>query len=198
MSPPDESLAAALRRWLPWLIALGACALAALSGLRIYHLHSEADTLRTERELANVAARLAESRLQERTLLAEKIIADLQSAQRSNADLARLRSQLLASPQAHLPEARAAVLWDASRLHGLIAAQGLPVIAEEFEYRLWLESAPGTSAQTIAKFRSDSTGAATAPLTLSGAPGRSAKFFVSVEARGTDSGAAGPIVLGSR
>lgn len=182
-------------RVLPW--AAAACfALAAVwSGLRTSALRAENESLVTQRDLAEVAGKIAQSQLAERTLVAESMINDLGTKLRRSEDLSRLRIAALASLLKDSAEARAIAVWDGDRQSGLLTVEHLPAIPPERDYQLWVIDPqypipvdggvfhPGADGKATIAFRGDK------PILSVSA------FAVSLEKKGGVPKAEGPLVL---
>ncbi|MBA4136484.1 MAG: hypothetical protein C0518_04120 [Opitutus sp.] len=190
-----EILPFSLGRVLPW--AAAACfALAAVwFGVRATALRAENDSLRTQRELAEVAYRMAQSQLAERTLLAERMIADLGAQLQHSEDLSRLKITALASLLGNTAEAKAIAVWDPEQQAGLLTVEKLPAIAAEQDYQIWVIDPQYPIPVDGGVFKPDATGRAT--LTFKGdKPVKNvAAFAISLEKKGGVPKAEGPLVL---
>lgn len=182
-------------RWAPWVAAAGLAVVATLFGLRANRLQAENESLQTQRELAEVAGRMAQAQLNERTLLAERIVADLQAQLKRSEDLGRLRVTALASLLGNSPEARAIAVWDPSRESGLLTVEKLPAISEEQDYQIWVIDPQYPIPVDGGVFKPDATGRAT--LTFKGdKPIQTVSAFaISLERKGGVPKAEGPLVL---
>ncbi|MDB6115894.1 MAG: Anti-sigma-K factor rskA [Lacunisphaera sp.] len=81
----------------PWIAAIALALAVAWFAQQNAVLRTENTGLRTERELADVACKLARNQLTERSLLAESMINDLGRKLRRSEDLAHLKVTALAS-----------------------------------------------------------------------------------------------------
>ena len=95
-------------------------------------------SLRNERQLAEIACRMAQNQLNERTLLAERMITDLGSQLRQSGDLTRLKVSALAPPAGHPGEAQAIAVWNPAQQSGLLVSEQLPAIADTQDYQIWI------------------------------------------------------------
>jgi anti-sigma-K factor RskA len=184
-----------LKRLLPWAVAAGFALLAGWSGLQIRAIRAENETLRTQRDLAEVAYQLAQSQLAERSLLAERMIADLGRQLQRTEDLSRLKITALASLLGNTPEARAIAVWDPDKQAGLLTVEKLPVIAAEQDYQIWVIDPQYPIPVDGGVFKPDPAGRAT--LTFKGDKPVSsvAAFAISLEKAGGVPKAEGPLVL---
>jgi anti-sigma-K factor RskA len=184
-----------LNRFLPWAAAAGLAIAAVWFGVRSNGLQAANDSLATQRELAEVAARLAKSQLAERTLLAEQMIADLRNQLRTSEDLGRLRVTALASLLGNSPEARAIAVWDPSQATGLLTVEKLPAISAEQDYQIWVIDPQYPIPVDGGVFKPDAEGRAT--LTFKGDKPiqKVSAFAISLEKKGGVPKAEGPLVL---
>lgn len=184
-----------LVRFLPWAAAAGFALLATWFGVQISSLRAENAALRTQRELAEVAYRMAQSQLAERTLVAEQMIATLGQRLRRTEDLSRLKITALASLVGNTPEARAIAVWDPEQQSGLLTVEKLPAIASEQDYQIWVIDPQYPIPVDGGVFKPDSAGRAT--LTFKGdKPVQTiAAFAISLEKAGGVPKAEGPLVL---
>lgn len=184
-----------LTRLLPWAAAACFALIAGLFWMRGTNLSAEAQSLAAQRELAEVAYKLAQSQLAERTLLAERAISDLGSRLKQTEDLGRLRVTALASLVNNSPEARAIAVWDPSQQSGLLTVEKLPAIAAEQDYQIWVIDPdypipvdggvfkPGADGKAVLTFKGDK------------AVQKVTAFAISLEKKGGVPKAEGPLVL---
>lgn len=184
-----------LVRVLPWAAAAGFALAAAWFGVQTSSLRAENDALRTQRELAEVAYRMAQNQLSERTLLAEQMIAELGQRLRRTEDLGRLKVTALASLVGNTPEAKAIAVWDPEQQSGLLTVEKLPAIAQEQDYQIWVIDPQYPIPVDGGVFKPDPTGKAT--LTFKGDKPivQAAAFAISLEKAGGVPKAEGPLVL---
>ena len=182
-------------RWLP-LAAAAALAITALwLGSKNLALRQENMSLRTERELAELAYQTAQSQLKERSLLAESMINDLGRQLREQQDLTHLKITALASLAGNTKEARAIAVWDPARETGLLTVEKLPAIADNQDYQIWVVDPAYPIPVDGGVFKPDANGQAV--LTFKGdKPIKTvAAFAISLEKKGGVPKAEGPIVL---
>lgn len=198
-SPPepadDTVVTFPLVRLVPWIAAAGFALATVWFGVRSSSLSAENSTLRTQRELAEIAYKLSQSQLAERTLLAETMINDLGSKLQRSEDLSRLKITALASLLNNSAEARAIAVWDPEQQAGLLTVEKLPAIAAEQDYQIWVVDPQYPIPVDGGVFKPDPTGRAT--LTFKGdKPIRNvAAFAISLEKKGGVPQAEGPLVL---
>ena len=182
-------------RWLP-LAAAAALAITALwLGSKNRALRQENTTLRTERELAEIAFKTAESQLQERSLIAETMINDLGRQLRDQKDLTRLKITALASLAGNTAEAKAIVVWDPGRETGLLTVEKLPVIADSQDYQIWVVDPAYPNPVDGGVFKPGADGKAVLAFKGNKPISSVAAFAVSLEKKGGVPKAEGPIVL---
>lgn len=188
-------LAFPLARLVPWVAAACFALAAVWFGVRSSSLRTENSTLRTQRELAEIAYRMSQAQLAERTLLAERIISDLGSKLQRSEDLSRLKITALASLLNNSAEARAIAVWDPEQQTGLMTVEKLPAVAAEQDYQIWVVDPQYPIPVDGGVFKPDATGRAT--ITFKGdKPIQSvAAFAVSLEKKGGVPKAEGPLVL---
>ena len=185
----------AFPRWLPLAAAAGLAVATVWLGTQNLSLRGQNATLRTERELAELAYQAAQAQLQERTLLAESMINDLGRQLREQQDLTRLKVTALASLAGNTPTAKAIAVWDPGRETGLLTVEQLPAIADNQDYQIWVVDPaypipvdggvfkPGADGRAVLTFHGDK------PITTVAA------FAISLEKKGGVPKAEGPIVL---
>ena len=182
-------------RWLP-LAAAAALAITALwLGSQNRALRQENTTLRTERELAEIAFKTAESQLQERSLIAETMINDLGRQLRDQEDLTRLKITALASLAGNTAEAKAIAVWDPGRETGLLTVEKLPVIADSQDYQIWVVDPAYPNPVDGGVFKPGADGKAVLAFKGNKPISSVAAFAVSLEKKGGVPKAEGPIVL---
>ncbi|MES1194618.1 MAG: anti-sigma factor, partial [Opitutus sp.] len=190
-----EVIAFPISRWLPQAIAAGLAVAALWLGFRNMALHEENSSLRTERQLAEIAYQAAQAQLKERSFIAESMINDLGRQLREQQDLTRLKVTALASLAGNTPEAQAIAVWDPGRETGLLTVAKLPVIADNQDYQIWVVDPaypnpvdggvfkPGADGRAVLTFKGNKP--------IKGA----AAFAISLEKKGGVPKAEGPIVL---
>jgi anti-sigma-K factor RskA len=195
--PPSEAeiVPFFLARFAPWGVAACFAAVAVFFGVRTVSLRSENEALRTERELAEVAYKMTQNQLSERTLLAEKMIADLGAQLKHTEDLSRLKITALASLLGNTPEAKAIAVWDPAQQSGLLTVEKLPAIAAEQDYQIWVVDPQYPIPVDGGVFKPDSTGKAVLTFKADKPIKQAAAFAISLEKKGGVPKAEGPLVL---
>lgn len=195
--PTRESRLAyfSLERLLPWAAAAGFALVAVWFGIRASALRAENDALHTQRDLAEVAYKMTQNQLAERSLLAERMIADLGNQLKRSEDLGRLRVTALASLAGNTPEAKAIAVWDPAQQSGLLTVEKLPAISAEQDYQIWVVDPQYPIPVDGGVFKPDASGKAV--LTFKGdKPVQTvAAFAISLEKKGGVPKAEGPLVL---
>jgi hypothetical protein len=190
-NPPPSSLS----RLTPWILVsvLTILAIGLTSRLRV--LQVDRDSLRTERLLAEIAARLAQGRLAERSLVAESLINRLGEKLRRAEDLARLKISVLAPSAAGSDGSQAVVIWDSEQQVGLLSAETLPATADTQDYQIWITDPAYPDPVNGGVFHQAVDGKAV----LAFKPDRPVKqptaFALSIEKKGGAPKAEGPILL---
>jgi len=184
-----------LTRWLPLAAAAGLAITALWLGSQNLKLHQENTTLRTERELAEIAYETAQSQLKERSLIAETMINDLGRQLSAQQDLTHLKITALTALAGNTPEAHAIAVWDPGLATGLLTVEKLPVIADNQDYQIWVVDPAYPNPVDGGVFKPGADGKAV--LTFKGKQPVSAvaAFAVSLEKKGGVPKAEGPIVL---
>ncbi|MBX3735206.1 MAG: anti-sigma factor [Candidatus Didemnitutus sp.] len=184
-----------LARVLPWAAAACLAVSTVFFAARTLSLRSENDALRTERQLAEVAYQMAQSKLSERSLLAERMIADLGAKLKHTEDLSRLKITALASLAGNSAEAKAIAVWDPEQQSGLLTVEKLPAVAAEQDYQIWVIDPQYPIPVDGGVFKPDADGKAV--LTFKGdKPVKQASAFaISLEKKGGVPKAEGPLVL---
>jgi anti-sigma-K factor RskA len=184
-----------LLRFAPWAAAAALTLAATWLATRNLSLQSENDVLRTERQLAEIAYRAAQTQLKERSFVAESMINDLGRQLLEQQDLTRLKITALASLAGNTPEAQAIAVWDPAHETGLLTVDHLPVIADNQDYQIWVVDPaypipvdggvfkPGADGRAVLTFKGDK------PIKTVAA------FAISLEKKGGVPKAEGPIVL---
>jgi len=184
-----------LLRLIPWAAA-AALALAALwLGRQNQVLQNENITLRTERQLAEVAYKLAQGQLAERSLLAEKLITSLGEKLRSAEDLARLKVTALASLAGNTKEAQVIAVWDPGQQAGLLSMEKLPALADTQDYQIWIVDPAYKNPVNGGVFHVAADGKVALAFKPDQPVTKAAAFAISLEKRGGVPKAEGPIVL---
>lgn len=182
-------------RFVPWAAAAGFAFMAVWFGTQISTLRAENESLRTQRELAEVAYRMAQNQLTERTLVAEQMIAELGQRLRRTEDLGRLKITALASLVGNTPEAKAIAVWDPEQQSGLLTVEKLPAIAQEQDYQIWVIDPQYPIPVDGGVFKPDLNGKATLTFKGDKPVAQVAAFAISLEKAGGVPKAEGPLVL---
>lgn len=184
-----------LIKFAPWAAAAALAAAATWFARQNLALRQENLTLRNERQLAEVAGKMAQNQLAQRSLLAEKMITDLGSQLRRSGDLTRLRVFALASSAGNMKETQAIVVWDPEQQAGLLTSAQMPVLTDAQDYQIWLTDPaypnpvnggvfhPGADGRVVLGFQPDQ------PVKQATA------FAISLEKKGGGPKAGGPIIL---
>ncbi len=182
-------------RWMPWAAAACFALAASVLWVRNTSLTAEVQSLATQRELAETAYKMAQSQLAERTLLAERAIADLGTRLRQTEDLGRLRVTALASLLNNSPEARAIAVWDPSQQSGLLTVEKLPAVAAEQDYQIWVIDPQYPIPVDGGVFKPDADGKAVLTFKGDKPVQKITAFAISLEKKGGVPKAEGPLVL---
>jgi anti-sigma-K factor RskA len=184
-----------LLKLVPWAAA-AALAVAAtwLAGQNLI-LRREAQSLRTEKELAEVAYKMAHNELTQRSLLAENMINDLGTKLRHSEDLARLKVTALASLAGNTAEAKVIAVWDPEQQTGLLTMEKLPAIAETQDYQIWIVDPAYPNPVNGGVFHVSADGRVALPFKPDQPVAKAAAFAISLEKKGGVPKAEGPIVL---
>jgi hypothetical protein len=182
-------------KFAPWAVAAALAVAAAWFARQNLALRHENLSLRSERELAEIACRMAQNQLTERTLLAEKMITELGGQLRQSGDLTRLKVFVLASPAGNTQGTQAIAVWNPAQQSGLLTIEQLPAIADTQDYQLWIVDPArqdpvnggvlpgGADGRVVLGFKPDQ------PVT------QAVAFAISLEKKGGVPKAEGPIVL---
>lgn len=185
-------------RVLPWCLAAAFAFATATLGLRIASLRSENAALNTERELAEIASKVTQLQLTERTIVAEKLIADLRAELRRPERLSRLEIVSLSSLLGNTPDAKAVAVWDSEQQSGLITVEKLPAVAAEQDYQIWIVDPQYPSPVRGGVFKPDSTGHAVLNFKVDQPIKKADAFAISLEKKGGVPKPDGPMVLHSK
>jgi hypothetical protein len=182
-------------RLAPWAVTAGLAFTAMTLGSRLVALRSENESLRTERMLAEVAYKLGQTQLAERTLLAENMINHLGGKLRRAEDLARLKVTALAAPAGFAKEAQGIIVWDPEQQAGLLTIGNLPAPGKNQDYQIWINTPAYPAPVSGSVFRVDSTGKAVFVFKPDQPVTQITDFAVSLETKGGAPAVGGPIVL---
>ncbi len=198
---PANSPAAAFRMpvWLPWFTAAVFALLAGFVLAICYALRAEVAVLGGQASLAEIQGRDLRQQIEAERILSARRMADLRSELQRPRDPARLQVVLLAPPAGAEPCAVAVAMWDPDFWDGQLVASGLPAIAPDKSYQLWLFDSEHSTGMSVAVFSVDSgSGTIRVPLALEHSCPPGATFKVSVEHKGGGTVPRGPVVLESR
>jgi len=184
-----------LTRWLPLAAAAGFALVSLWLSSQNLKLHQEVTSLRTEREMAEVAYESAQTQLKERTLLAETLINDLGHQLSTQRDLTHLKITALAALAGNTPEARAIAVWDPGLETGLLTVEKLPVIADNQDYQVWVVDPAYPNPVDGGVFKPGADGRAVLTFKGNKPIKAAAAFAISLEKKGGVPKAEGPIVL---
>jgi uncharacterized membrane protein YciS (DUF1049 family) len=161
-------------------------------------LRQQNSALRTERELAEVAYRLAQNQLSERSLLAETLINDLGRKLLHSGDLARLKVTALVPPSGTASGTQVIAVWDPAQQAGLLTGERLPAIAEDHDYQIWMVDPAYPAPINAGVFHAGPEGSTTLAFKPDRPVTQVAGFALSVERKGGVPRAEGPIVFLSK
>ncbi len=181
--------------WLPLAAAAGLAITSLWLGSQNLKLHQENASLRTEREMAEVAYESAQAQLKERTLVAETLINDLGHQLSAQRDLTHLKITALAALAGNTPEARAIAVWDPGLETGLLTVEKLPVIADSQDYQVWVVDPAYPNPVDGGVFKPGADGRAVLTFKGNKPIKAAAAFAISLEKKGGVPKAEGPIVL---
>jgi len=190
-NPPPSSLS----RLAPWMLVSVLTILAIGLASRLRVLQVDRDSLRTERLLAETAAKLAQGRLAERSLVAESLINRLGEKLHRAEDLARLKITPLAPPTDGTDGAQAVVVWDAEQQAGLLSVETLPATADTRDYQIWITDPAYPDPVNGGVFHQAVDGKAVLAFKPDRPVTKPTAFALSVEKQGGVPKAEGPILL---
>lgn len=190
-----EPTAFPFARLVPWAIAAALAVATTWFATQNVALRSENETLRTERQLAEIAYRTARGQLTERSLLAESLINRLGAQLRRSEDLARLKVSALASLAGNSKEAQAIAVWDPDKQAGLLTFEWLPPIAEHQDYQIWVIDPARQDPVSGGVFHVAKSGGVALPFWPDQPVTAASAFAISLEKKGGVPKAEGPIVL---
>lgn len=190
-----EIIAFPLARFAPWAIA--ACGLLAALWFANQNiaLRSESQAMRSERDLAEIAYKMTQGQLKERSLLAENMINELGNKLKRHEDLTRMKVTALASLLGNSPEAQAIAVWDPDLQSGLLTVDKLPAIAANQDYQLWVVDPAYQNPVNGGVFHVEADGHAAVAFKTDQPIKKIAAFAVSLEKKGGVPKAEGVMVL---
>ena len=192
---PGKVFAFPLLSLAPWALAAGLAVAAAWFASQNLNLRRENLTLRSERQLAELAYQMTQNQLAERSLLAEHMIADLGNQLRQSEDLTRLKVTALASLAGNTKEAQAIAVWNPAQQSGLLTIEQLPAIAATQDYQIWIVDPAYPNPVNGGVFTVDPAGKAILGFKPDQPVTQVAAFAISLERKGGVPKAEGPIVL---
>ena len=197
---PDQSMDAKIVSFsffklTPWAAAATLALATAWFARESTMLREENSALRTERQLADVAYKMAQNQLSSRSLLAEKMIASLGDKLHRAEDLARLKVTALASLAGNTKEAQVIAVWDPEQQLGLLTMEKLPAIADTQDYQIWIVDPAYPNPVDGGVFHVSQSGRVILPFKPSQPVTQAAAFAISLEKKGGVPVAVGPIVL---
>ena len=180
---------------IPWAAAATLALATAWFARESTMLREENSALRTERQLADVAYKMAQNQLSSRSLLAEKMIASLGEKLHRAEDLARLKVTALASLAGNTKEAQVIAVWDPEQQLGLLTMEKLPAIADTQDYQIWIVDPAYPNPVDGGVFHVSQSGRVILPFKPAQPVTQAAAFAISLEKKGGVPVAVGPIVL---
>ncbi|WP_438483510.1 anti-sigma factor [Oleiharenicola lentus] len=181
---------------LPWAAAAVLALAATWFATQNAFLRSENLSLVTETQLAEVAYRMSQAQLAERSMFAEKMISELGQKLQRNEDLSRLKITALASLAGNTTEAKVIAVWDPEQQTGLLSMEKLPPIADTQDYQIWIVDPAYQNPVNGGVFHVSSDGKIPALAFKPDQPvAQVAAFAISLEKKGGVPKAEGPIVL---
>ncbi len=192
---PDEVIDFSLTRLAPWALAACATFAAIWFGYQTLNLRTENVSLRTERELAEIAYKMTQGQLKERSLLAENMINKLGNQLKRQEDLTRMKVTALASLLGNSKEAQAIAVWDPDLQSGLLTVDKLPALAANQDYQLWVVDPAYQNPVNGGVFKVGADGHAALAFKTDQPIKNIAAFAVSLEKKGGVPKAEGPMVL---
>lgn len=201
MTPPLNSAPAAGRALVSWIIFVLAAVFALVAlwlDLQVASLRTENTALNTERELADIAFKTAQTQLKERSFVAERLINDLSRQLREKEDLSRLKVvPLRSTPSPGARESTALALWDQAAQNGLLVAVYLPANSGDDDYALWIGGPGGQHPMATRVFHVGEHEVAVLPF-AAGKPFQAvASFRITLKKRSDEPTAEGPTMLES-
>lgn len=194
-TPDAKVIAFPLLRFAPWAMAAGLAVAATWLFTQNQALRNENTSLATERQLAEVAYKMAQTQLSQRSLLAENMITDLGNKLRHAEDLSRLKISALASLAGNTKEAQVIAVWDPGQQAGLLTMEKLPAIADTQDYQIWVVDPAYKDPVNGGVFHVSANGKVTLAFKPDQPIAQAAAFAISLEKKGGVPKAEGTIVL---
>ncbi len=208
---------------IPWAVAASLAVLAAWLGQNLLATRADADALRLESRLAQLAQRDAENRLAaERIILGQEVrnsgqqladarqqladtanqivavnqhAAEIAQQLKTQADLAQFKIATLSSMLGNSPQALAVAVWNPARQEGLLTVEKLPALAKDQDYQLWVVDPKYKDPVNGGVFSVDPDGVARVQFKPDQPITSVVKFAVTRERKGGVAKAEGPFVL---
>ncbi|SDS51757.1 anti-sigma factor [Opitutus sp. GAS368] len=190
-----QVIAFPLLRFAPWAVAAALAVAATWLFTQNLALRDENTALTTERQLAEVAYKLAQTQLSQRSLLAETMITELGNRLRRAEDLSRLKISALASLAGNTKEAQVIAVWDPGQQAGLLTMEKLPAIADTQDYQIWIVDPAYKDPVNGGVFHVAADGKVTLAFKPDQPVAQAAAFAISLEKKGGVPKAEGTIVL---
>ncbi len=187
-----------LLKFAPWAAAAALAVTTTWLAMQNMALRNATAALETDRQLTEVAYRLAQGQLTERSLLAERMITDLSDRLRRSEDLSRLKISALASLAGSTKEAQVIALWDPVQQAGLLTLEKLPTLDASQDYQIWIVDPAYKDPVNGGVFHVAADGKATLAFKPDQPVAQAAAFAISLERKGGVPKAEGPIVLLSK
>ena len=192
-SRPDPAFR--LLKFAPWAVAAALTVAATWFASQNLALRHENASLRYERQLAEVAYRMTQNQLTERTLLAEKMITDLGKQLHHSENLTHLKVTALAPLSVNTKEAVAIAVWNPEQQTGLLSIEKLPAIADTQDYQIWIVDPAYPNPVNSGVFHAGDGGKVAFAFKPDQPVKQAAAFAISLEKKGGGPKAEGPIVL---
>jgi hypothetical protein len=187
-----------LLAWLPWIAA---ASFALLTGLLVqihYATQAELVTLREETALAGIEARSLRQQIEAEHILSARRVADLLSEVHEQGRPG-LEIVPLVSRSAGTPPSMAVAIWNPGRREGELVVVGLPTLAPDKGYQLWITEPKDPVPASAGVFTIDPATTRTRVHFKTDRPVPiEAVFAISVERRGGATSVQGPILLSSQ
>jgi hypothetical protein len=193
-----ERAPSGLLTWLPWIAAAGFALLAGLLVQIHYATQAELVTLREETALAGIEARSLRQQIEAEHILSARRVADLLSEVHGQGRPG-LEIVPLVSRSAGTPSSMAVAIWNPGWQEGELVVVGLPALAPDKGYQLWITEPKDPVPASAGVFTIDpATSKTRVPFKSGRIVPAEAGFAVSVERRGGATSVEGPIVLSSQ
>ncbi len=179
---------------LPWLVAAGFAAIAAVLGQRQFVRQSETALLREQVAIAAIELKAVRNEIAAEQILARHQLGSVVS--RPSDDLAGLKITLLSSRSKSSPQASAVVVWNPAKQEGVLKVEQLPLPATDRDYQLWIIEPQSADPVDGGVFAVEaSTGVADVKFTGRQPIATLEAFAISLERKGGVTKPEGPFVL---